>query len=204
MNQSSRFAHKDSGIVHVSRVEGFPVAFILNGIDLGFGQHAFAPVPGGDEAVPERPAAEFLSGPLIIADHVNHRCLDRCITVRRCDCLLKSQRRSRFGTGDQARADQHAFGAENQGCGEPAPVGDAARRDEDRAGRSLGEKVGDFGNERKSGTVSTMAACLAALRDNHIRTGVNGLAGVGHRLHLADHRHSGFLDAPGKRCWRSE
>ncbi len=94
----------------------------------------------------------------------------------------------RLAARPEAGADQHAVGAQHQrGC-EPASVGDAARRQQQRVGALAGQQIGDLRHEGEGRAAVAVAAGLAALRDDDRRASIERLANMIERLALADQR----------------
>ena len=109
------------------------------------------------------------------------------VAARRDDALLGGLQRRRLLRGIEARADQHAVGAEHQRGGEPAPIRDAARGRDRNAARRIDHRR----HQRKCAARNAVAAGLGALRDQHVGALRDRLLRLLDGLHLADHQRAG-------------
>jgi hypothetical protein len=107
----------------------------------------------------------------------------------------------RFGSGPQARADHDAVGAEHQRRGKAAPVGDAARGEQQRVGTASRKMICGFAYERQRRPRAAASPRLGALGDDSRGTGVERGIDIRHALDLADERHPRRVDPrrPGSR-----
>ena len=110
-------------------------------------------------------AARIGRGPNIAPRDVEQDAADGLVAARRNDPLLGGVRTERLLRRKEARADQHAVGAEHQRRREAAPVRDAARRRDRNAAR----RIDDRRHQREGAARDAVAAGLGALRDQHIR-----------------------------------
>ena len=101
--------------------------------------------------------------------------------------------------GIEAGANQHAVRAQHQGRREPAPVGDAAGGQHQRIGPAARAQVPDLGHQRERPAHRPVPARLGTLRDEDVRTGLDGAPGMGQRLHLADQGRAGGTYLLGER-----
>ena len=91
----------------------------------------------------------------------------------------------------EAGADHDAVRPQHERGRQTSPVGDAARRAQQRLRRSLGDEIGDLGHEGEGCPGAAVAAAFGALRDDDIGAAVDGALGIGARLQLAEQGNAG-------------
>ena len=96
-----------------------------------------------------------------------------------------------LAAGQEARAHADARGAQREGGGEAAPVGDPAGSDD----RDLAGDVDDLRDEHHRGHQATVTAGLPALGDKHVRSGPDRLLGLVDVHHLLDPQDAGVVGA---------
>ena len=135
-------------------------------------------MPALDELVPERPHLELVGRPMIIAHDVDHLRLDGRVAIGRKDGVMKSLRNGGFTACNQARANQHPIRPKHQGCRKASAISNSTGCHKQRLRRDTSQKVGHFRHKCEGCAVAAVASSLSTLRNDNVRTGVNGHPGM--------------------------